>query len=109
MAEAESHQNVTAGWWPLSDAPGPAFFAYAYPQPDGFRTAAVRPEAASFDDRFGEFLLPYDPSAGPQIRMRPSFSSCSRPTRPAPTWAAGTAVRSSRPSCLDAIHEGRGA
>ena len=60
MAEAESHQNVTAGWWPLSDAPGPAFFAYAYPQPDGFRTAAVRPEAASFDDRFGEFLLPYD-------------------------------------------------
>ena len=32
MEEAESHQNVTAGWWPLSDA-GPAFYSYAYPEP----------------------------------------------------------------------------
>jgi uncharacterized protein DUF5996 len=60
MQEAESHQNVTAGWWPLGDAPGPAFYAYAYPEPEGFRTAPVRPEAAFFDDRFGEFMLPYD-------------------------------------------------
>ena len=59
MEEAESHQNVTAGWWPLSDA-GPAFYSYAYPEPEGFRAAAVRPAAASFDDRLGEFLLPYD-------------------------------------------------
>ena len=36
MEEAESHQNVTAGWWPPGDAPGPAFFAYAYPEPEGF-------------------------------------------------------------------------
>ena len=60
MEEAESHQNVTAGWWPLGETPGPAFFAYAYPQPAGFRHAAVRPAGAFFDDRFGEFLLPYD-------------------------------------------------
>jgi hypothetical protein len=60
MEEAESHQNVTVGWWPLSDPPGPAFYAYAYPEPDGFRTAIVRPEGASFDDRYGEFLLSYD-------------------------------------------------
>jgi len=59
MAEAESGQNVTAGWWPLSDA-GPAFYSYAYPQPDGFRDADVLPAEASFDDRLGEFLLPYD-------------------------------------------------
>ena len=59
MEEAESHQNVTSGWWPLSEG-GPAFYSYAYPQPDGFRAAAVRPAAASFDDRLGEFLLPYD-------------------------------------------------
>jgi hypothetical protein len=59
MEEAESHQNVTAGWWPLSDV-GPVFYAYAYPEPDGFRTATVRPEGAAFDARYGEFLLPYD-------------------------------------------------
>ena len=60
MEEAESHQNVTVGWWPLGDAPGPAFYAYAYPEPDGFRTATVHPQDAFFDDRFGEFMLPYD-------------------------------------------------
>jgi hypothetical protein len=59
MEEAESHQNVTAGWWPLSEA-GPAFYAYAYPEPDGFRTGTVRPDGALFDARYGEFLLPYD-------------------------------------------------
>jgi Family of unknown function (DUF5996) len=59
MEEAESHQNVTAGWWPLSDG-GPAFYSYTYPQPDGFQSAAVRPAHAHFDDRLGEFLLPYD-------------------------------------------------
>jgi hypothetical protein len=59
MAEAESGQNFTAGWWPLSDA-GPAFYSYAYPEPPGFRTASVRPDDTSFDDRLGEFLLPYD-------------------------------------------------
>ena len=60
MEEAESHQNVTVGWWPMSDAPGPAFFGYAYPEPDGFREAAIGPAGAFFDDAFREFLLPYD-------------------------------------------------
>jgi hypothetical protein len=59
MEEAESHQNVTVGWWPLSDT-GPVFYSYTYPQPEGFRGAAVRPADAFFDDRLGEFLLPYD-------------------------------------------------
>jgi hypothetical protein len=59
MEEAESGENFTAGWWPLGDA-GPAFYAYAYPEPDGFPAAAVRPAAAAFDHRTGEFVLPYD-------------------------------------------------
>jgi hypothetical protein len=28
--------------------------------PDGFKTSAVRPEAAFFSEGLGEFLLPYD-------------------------------------------------
>ena len=51
---------MIVGSWPLSEPPGPAFYAYAYPEPDGFRTATVRPDGASFDDRYGEFLLSYD-------------------------------------------------
>jgi hypothetical protein len=60
MAEAESHQNVTVGWWPLSAETGPAFYAYAYPEPAGFASAQVRPREAFFHGGFGEFLLPYD-------------------------------------------------
>jgi Family of unknown function (DUF5996) len=60
MQEAESHENVTAGWWPRSEAPGPAFYAYAYPEPEGFRAAGVRPVDAYFDAGAGEFILPYD-------------------------------------------------
>jgi Family of unknown function (DUF5996) len=48
------------GWWPQSVAPGPTFYAYTYPEPDGFRSARVRPAAAYFDAGLGEFVLPYD-------------------------------------------------
>jgi hypothetical protein len=78
IEEAESHQNVTVGWWPLSEAPGPAFYAYAYPNPEGFRAAAVRPADAFFDDRFGEFLLPYDAvrtAADPDATVRDFLQS----------------------------------
>jgi hypothetical protein len=60
MQEAYSREEHSVGWWPSSEGPGPVFYAYVYPEPEGFRTAPVRPSAASFDPRFGEFLLPYD-------------------------------------------------
>ena len=48
-------------------------------------------------------------SARPPIRTRPSWNSCSRPTRRAPTSAGGIAARSSRPSCPAVRRDGRGA
>ncbi|WP_262296160.1 DUF5996 family protein [Microvirga sesbaniae] len=58
--EAYSHEVSSAGFWPGSDAfPQPAFYSYAYPEPPGFREAAV-PQGASFDTTLGEFILPYD-------------------------------------------------
>src|SRR6201999_3159923 len=33
---------------------------YAYPEPDGFKAAQVRPATAHWDAAFGEFVLPYD-------------------------------------------------
>ena len=38
---------------------GGAFYAYAYPQPDGYDTADLGVEGASFDTGLGEFVLPY--------------------------------------------------
>jgi hypothetical protein len=39
--------------------PEPAFYAYAYPEPAGFRDAPVRPPSARYDTSLGEFVLPY--------------------------------------------------
>jgi hypothetical protein len=59
--EAYSHEVSSAGFWP--GGPGAekaAFYAYAYPEPAGFRGAAVAPAAARYDTGLGEFLLPYE-------------------------------------------------
>jgi hypothetical protein len=59
--EAYSHEVSSAGFWPGSGAIDyPAFYCYAYPEPPGFRTTKVRPEAAFFGEALGEFILPYD-------------------------------------------------
>jgi hypothetical protein len=60
MEEAYSREEFSIGWWPSSEPPGPSFYAYAYPEPGGIRSARVRPAEASFDDHLGEFILPYE-------------------------------------------------
>ena len=58
--EAYSHEVSSAGFWPGNEAfPQAAFYAYAYPEPAGFRGRAVTP-GAYFDAELGEFILPYD-------------------------------------------------
>ena len=37
-----------------------AFYAYAYPEPEGFAGAAVGPAGAVYHKELGEFILPYD-------------------------------------------------
>jgi hypothetical protein len=59
--EAYSHEESSAGFWPGSGAIDyPAFYSYAYPEPPGFRTTKVKPDAAFFSEALGEFILPYD-------------------------------------------------
>ena len=59
--EAYSHEVSSAGFWPgAAGVSEPVFYAYAYPEPDGFAQARVAPAAASYSASFGEFLLPYD-------------------------------------------------
>ena len=59
--EAYSHEVSSAGFWPGSGAIDyPAFYSYAYPEPAGFRSTRVRPDAAFFSEALGEFILPYD-------------------------------------------------
>ena len=60
--EAYSHEVSSAGFWPGSPGPVdyPAFYSYAYPAPEGFAAAKVKPGAAFFSKELGEFILPYD-------------------------------------------------
>jgi hypothetical protein len=59
--EAYSHEVSSAGFWPGSASGGPPiFYSYAYPSPEGFAAARVEPEAARWDEGYGEFVLDYD-------------------------------------------------
>jgi len=58
--EAYCQEVSSAGFWPGTGLGYPAFYAYAYPTPEGFKDAIVQPEAAFFHEGLGEFVLPYD-------------------------------------------------
>lgn len=59
MVEGYSHELASCGFWPGGGEEG-AFYAYAYPEPDGYRDAPVGPGAAFYSDDFRQFLLPYE-------------------------------------------------
>ena len=57
---------TSLGFWPggrwidgsfTNDA---VFFAYAFPEPDGYRTQPVSPTPAAYDTQMSEFVLPYE-------------------------------------------------
>jgi len=59
--EAYSHEVSSCGFWAGGGpVPYPVFYAYAYPEPDGFSKAPVKPAAASWNGDLKEFILPYD-------------------------------------------------
>ena len=59
--EAYSHEVISAGFWPGGgDIKGPAFYAYAAPEPAGLAEQPVRPATAFYHPKLKEFLLMYD-------------------------------------------------
>ena len=68
MREAYSHEVISHGFWPgggpgTAFGPGPVnepvFYAYAVPEPSGFKTSDVEPRGAFYHSELGEFILPY--------------------------------------------------
>ncbi|KQT11574.1 DUF5996 family protein [Ramlibacter sp. Leaf400] len=60
MVEAYSRECASAGFWPGGGAVDEAaFYAYAYPEPEGYSGAKVRPAAAYYHAKAREFILPY--------------------------------------------------
>jgi len=61
--EAYSHEVISAGFWPGSGTLNePAYYAYAAPEPEGFKAARVKPPQAFYGDAGagGEFFLKYE-------------------------------------------------
>jgi hypothetical protein len=59
--EAYSHEVSSVGWWP-GDArlEVASYYAYAAPEPAGFREAKVLPAEAYYHETLGGFYLPYE-------------------------------------------------
>lgn len=57
MQEAEFRENSSAGFWAGGSAEG-SFYAYCYPQPDGYTEATG--SVGTFDADLGEWILPYE-------------------------------------------------
>jgi hypothetical protein len=58
MHQAYSHELSSCGFWPGASSKG-EFYAYAYPEPEGFAEAPAGVDAAYYDRALGEFILPY--------------------------------------------------
>jgi hypothetical protein len=60
MVEAYSHECSSCGFWPGDEKSPPTFYAYAYPEPQGYAAHGVEPADAHYDTTAREFLLPYE-------------------------------------------------
>jgi hypothetical protein len=61
VREAYSHECSSCGFWPGGGpVTEPAFYSYAYPEPEGFKEWEVRPEAAYYSTDLFEYVLPYE-------------------------------------------------
>ena len=88
MQEAYSHEVSSCGFWPGGgQVDEPAFYAYAYPEPKGFKDYPIQPSEAFYHKDISEFLLPMKWS-GVQIRMTKYYwIFCRVHTRQAATCA----------------------
>ena len=79
MRNSANAQQIEVGWWP-GDAryPRAAFFAFAFPAPDGFETATLSPPAAHWDAELGEYILDWDDVRVAPDPHRPHSTSASR-------------------------------
>ncbi|WP_372442806.1 DUF5996 family protein [Streptomyces pactum] len=75
MVEGYSRELSSCGFWPGGGEEG-AFYAYAYPEPEGFADHPVRPAGqARYSQDLRQYLLPYEAvrTAGDPDRMLMEF------------------------------------
>jgi hypothetical protein len=82
VREAYSHEVMSCGFWPGNEMyPHAAFYAYAYPEPNGFSKAKITPPEAFYHKDLHEFVLPYETvrtSIDPAGTLMSFMDSCYR-------------------------------
>lgn len=96
VREAYSHEVSSAGFWPGSEQADAAFYAYAYPEPEGVDRATVKPAEAFYSGELREFLLPYEAvraSADPDAALLEFLESTYRAAADLGGWDRGALER----------------
>jgi Family of unknown function (DUF5996) len=61
MRNSANAQQIEIGWWPGDHRyPQAAFFAFAFPSPEGFDRATLEPSSARWHSELGEYLLDWE-------------------------------------------------
>lgn len=61
MRNSANAQQIEIGWWPGDHRyPQAAFFAFAFPAPEGFERATLAPSAGRWHSELGEYLLDWE-------------------------------------------------
>jgi Family of unknown function (DUF5996) len=60
MQEAYVDEVSSIGFWPGAGLGEPAFYAYTYPEPDGYAQYNIHPAQAYYHPDLKEFILPYE-------------------------------------------------
>jgi hypothetical protein len=53
-------EMLNVGFYPGDDASAPFFYGYIFPQPAGAATLPIAPAEATWSEKIGEWVLPYD-------------------------------------------------
>ena len=59
MTEAYNAELASFGFWPGKGLGEPAFYAYVYPEPSGYKDHRIEPAQAYYHNGLGEYILPY--------------------------------------------------
>jgi hypothetical protein len=90
VRESYSHEVMSVGFWPGNELmPEASFYAFAYPEPEGFSKSRILPAEAYYHHRLHEFILPYDKvriAVNPAGTVKSFFDSCYRATAKLGNW-----------------------
>lgn len=92
MWEAYSHEVSSAGYWPGPPGTEGVFYAYAYPDPPGYRDTTIEPADARWDDDLDEFVLTYETvrtAANPDAHLLRFLQSTYEAAANAADWDRG--------------------